>query len=268
MFTDTTVNLVESIKDERIILIKNNKREGVTQATKDGVAHCIGDIVILTDTEAMFEEDALMLLVDDMSDQSIGAISGVEKIVNPKENTVTQMESIYRNFYNAFSISESEIYSTVYFRGEFAAIRKNLFPVNASGKRGILDVEIALNAIKSGYKAKCDPRIKFYGLAANSNQDRNRQKIQRATLGQETILKNIDLLFAPNLFGRIIFPCQFAMYIFSPVLILACMVLLPLALAELPIVIMTGILLFLLPACYLLQQETLCWFFFNLKFIW
>ena len=90
--------------------------------------------------------------------------------------------------------------------------------MNVDSDQGILDVEMALSAIRVGFRARCDPRIKFYGLAANKVDDRNRQKIQRATLNQECILKNKDLLFAHNFYGRVIFPTQFAIHIISPVL--------------------------------------------------
>jgi cellulose synthase/poly-beta-1,6-N-acetylglucosamine synthase-like glycosyltransferase len=232
--TDRTTELVESIQDERIVLIKNEKREGVTQAAKDGVRVSTGEVVVLTDTEALVKDDALELLADDMKNPVIGAITGVEEIVNPNENIITEMEHTHRTFYNIFSLSESIVYSTSYFRGEFAAIRKSLFPMNVDSEKGILDVEIALSAIRAGYRAKCDPRIKFFGLAADTLKDRNRQKIQRATLNQECILKNRDLLFAPNLFGRMIFPSKFAIHIVSPILFMASVVLFPIVLIELP----------------------------------
>jgi cellulose synthase/poly-beta-1,6-N-acetylglucosamine synthase-like glycosyltransferase len=215
-------------------LVQNERREGVTQATKDGVQVSTGDVIVLTDTEAMFEDTALQLLADDLKNPAIGAITGVEEIVNSKDNLVTQMEHTHRSFYNLFSISESIVCSTSYFRGEFAAIRKHLFPMNVDSDKGILDIEIALSAIRSGYRAKCDPRIKFYGLATDRLNDRNRQKIQRATLDQECILKNRDLLFTPNFYGRVIFPTKFAIHIISPILFFVSALLFPVALLELP----------------------------------
>lgn len=232
--TDKTTELVESVRDKRINLIKNKKREGVTQATKDGVCASTGEVIVLTDTEAVFKDDVLKLLAEDLKNPVVGAITGVEEIVNPNENLITEMESTHRAFYNLFSLSESEVHSTYYFRGEFAGIRKNLFPMNADSERGILDIEIALSAIRAGYRAKVDPRIKFFGLAADTLNDRNRQKIQRATLNQETILQNRDLLFAPNLFGRVIFPCTFAIHIISPVLFMISIALIPSTMLELP----------------------------------
>ena len=232
--TDKTVELVKSFEDQRIVLIQNKTREGVTQATKDGVKVSNGDVVVLTDTEAMFEDNALQLLAGDFKDQSIGAVTGIEEIVNPKENLITQMEHLHRSFYNMFSISESIAYSTSYFRGEFAAIRKNLFPMNTDSDVGILDVQIALSAIRAERRAIVDPNIKFYGLAANKMSDRNRQKIQRATLNQECILQNKDLLFTHNFYGRVIFPAQFATHITSPVLFFASILLFPFVLIVLP----------------------------------
>jgi glycosyltransferase involved in cell wall biosynthesis len=230
--SDKTVSIVDSIKDERIILLKNKTREGVTQATKDGVRVSTGDVVVLTDTEALFNNDALELLAEDLENPQIGAITGVEVIVNPTENIVTQMEQTHRGFYNTLSFSESIVYSTSYFRGEFAAVRKSLFPVNIDSEKGILDVGIAFSAIRMGYKAQCDQRIKFYGLATNRLNDRNRQKIQRATLNQECMLQNRDLLFAPNFFGRVIFPSNFSIHIISPILFLFSLILFPFAVLE------------------------------------
>jgi cellulose synthase/poly-beta-1,6-N-acetylglucosamine synthase-like glycosyltransferase len=251
--SDKTIDLINSFQDERIILIRNQKREGVTQATKDGVRVSTGDVAILTDTEALFEENVLQLLGNDLRDPKIGAITGIEKIVNPKENVTTQVEHTYRLLYNLFSISESIIESTSYFRGEFAAIRKSLFPMNVDSDKGILDVEIAIAAIKAGYQAKCDPRIKFFGLAANRFDDRNRQKIQRATLDQECLLKNTDLLHLSNYYGRIIFPCMFSMYITSPIFFLVSVFLLPFALLELPMIV-TAFLLSSFIVCSLIPK--------------
>ncbi|XES78369.1 MAG: glycosyltransferase [Candidatus Bathyarchaeia archaeon] len=232
--TDKTVKLLEGVEDDRLVLVKNQAREGVTQATKDGVRISTGDVAVLTDTEALFDEDVLLLLAEDLMDPKVGAITGVEQIVNPKENLVTQMEHTHRSLYNTFSISESKVYSTYYFRGEFAAIRRELFPMNVDSRKGILDVCISLSAIRAGYKAKCDPRIKFYCLATNRSDDRNRQKIQRATLNQESMLQNRDLLFTPTPFGRVIFPNTFAIHLVSPLLFLCAVLLIPLVLLELP----------------------------------
>jgi len=232
--SDKTVDFVKSFKDKRIVLIENKNRAGVTKAAKDGVGVSTGDVVILTDTEALFDENVLQLLADDLKDPKIGAITGIEEIVNPKDNLVTQMEHTHRKVYNMFSVSESIVYSTYYFRGEFAAIRKSLFPLNVDNDRGILDVEIGFSAIRAGFQSKCDPRIKFFGLAADRLNDRNRQKIQRATLNQECILKNRDLLFLPNFYGHIIFPCVFATHITSPIFFVISAVLFPFVLLELP----------------------------------
>jgi len=254
--SDKTVELIESFQDERVVLIRNQKREGVTQAAIDGVRISTGDVVILTDTEALFEDKALQFLADDLSDFEIGAITGMEEIVNPKDNLTTKMEHTHRIFYNLFSVSESIVYSTSYFRGEFAAIRKFLFPMNI-GEKGILDMEIAFSAIRAGYRAKCDPRIKFFGLAADKLSDRNLQKIQRATLNQECLFKNRDLLFSPNFYGRMIFPSMFTIYITSPVFFLFSFLLFPLVLLELPLMVAVFLLSSFAVCCLISQVRNL-----------
>jgi glycosyltransferase involved in cell wall biosynthesis len=255
--TDKTVELIKSIEDQRIVLVKNANREGVTQATKDGVQISTGDVVVLTDVEALSKDNVLLHLAADLENQSIGAVTGMEIIVNFKDNLVTQMEQTHRSYYNIFSLSESIVYSTSYFRGEFAAIRKLLFPMNIDSYRGILDIEIALSAIRAGYRAICDPRIKFYGLATNKLSDRNRQKIQRATLNQECILKNKDLLFTPNFYGRVIFPTKFADHIISPFLFLVSTLLFPLVLVEFPWQIDALFLIVFVGCCFVTKVRSL-----------
>ena len=159
------------------------------------------------------------------------------------------MEYTHRAFYNSLSFSESKVYSTAYFRGEFAAVRKNLFPMNIDSQKGILDVGIALSAIRAGYKAQCDPKIKFYGLSTNRLNDRNRQKIQRATLNQECMIQNRDLLFKPNFFGRVIYPSNVAIHLISPLLFLVSLIFLPLAILEIPWQIDMLLLILVLGCC-------------------
>jgi len=217
--TDRTVKLVEGFRDEQIRLIQQKEREGVTEAVKAGVRLSKGEIIVMTDAEAAFESNALRFLVEDLTNPDVGAVTGIEVIVNPSQNVFTQMESIYRKFYHMSSIAESIAYSTsIGFRGEFVGVRKELFPMTVNSGKGILDVEIALGVIRKGYRAICDERIKFFGLAADNLGDRNKQKIQRATLNQETILQNIDFLLRPKFktFGLVTFPSNFVMYFISP----------------------------------------------------
>jgi biofilm PGA synthesis N-glycosyltransferase PgaC len=221
--TDRTVEIVKASRDERIKLIRQNEREGVTEAVRTGVQLSKGEIVVMTDAEAAFEPSAFKFLVDDFTNPDIGAVTGIEVIVNPSKNTFTKMESMYRRFYHMSSMAESIAYSTsIGFRGEFVGFKKELFPMTVNSTKGVLDVEIALGVIRKGYRAIVDERIKFFGLAADNLKDRNRQKIQRATLNQETILQNTDFLFRPKFktFGLITFPSNFVMYFISPLIFL------------------------------------------------
>lgn len=229
--TDKTVELVEAFKDARIKLIRQKEREGVTEAVKAGVQSSKGEIIVMTDAEAAFGSNALRFLVEDLTNPDVGAVTGIEVIVNPSQNVFTQMESIYRKFYHMSSIAESIAYSTsIGFRGEFVGVRKELFPMTVNSVKGILDVEIALGVIRKGYRAICDERIKFFGLAADNLGDRNKQKIQRATLNQETILQNIDFLLRPKFktFGLVTFPSNFFMYFISPFVFLILLGMFPL----------------------------------------
>jgi len=233
--TDRTAELVKALGNEQIKLIREEKRQGVTEAVKKGVLSSEGEIILVTDAEVIFERNALKFLVEDLADPNIGAVSGVQILVNPSENLLTKMESSYREYYDVLRTVESVAHSTFHFRGEFVGVRKDLFPISIGPKRGILDHAIAFNVIRLGYRAICDERIKFFEFAPDSLKDRNKQKMQRGTLVQQTMLQNLDLLFKPKfkIFGLFCFPCNFFVYFISPITFLTSLCLFPIIVTRL-----------------------------------
>jgi len=225
--TDMTVKLVDKFRDKGIELIREKERRGVTEAVKKGVLSSRGEIILMTDAEALIEQNALNFLVEDLSDPSVGAVSGIQVLANRSENAVTRMESEYRKWYDMLRIAESNANSTFNFRGEFVAVRRELFPFELKGS--VLDAAIAFNAIRAGYKSICDERIKFLELAPDTLEDRNKQKIQRATLLQETILQNLGLVFRLKNkgFGSLFFICDFFIFFVSPIMFAMAFLLFP-----------------------------------------
>jgi len=230
--SDRTVELVKKFVKAGVQLVESKEREGVTEAVKTGVSLSTGEIVVMTDAEALFEPNAIRLIVEDFEDPEVGAVSGHQVLSNLTNNVFTMMETTYRNFHEKMRLAESAMHSTSHFKGELVGVRRDLFPFNMDPNKGALDRGIAFNAIRKGYKAVCDERILFYDIATSSLKDRNRQKTQRGTLLQETMLQNLDMLFNPRFkaFGLLVFPSNFFIYFLFPPVFLALTLMFPIVL--------------------------------------
>jgi hypothetical protein len=81
----------------------------------------------------------------------------------------------------------------------------------------------------------CEEAAVFFDIAADKLRDRNRQKIQRAVLIQESLLQNLDMMLNPKFkaFGMLILPGNFFLYLLLPFVSLAWLLVAPFAIAAL-----------------------------------
>jgi biofilm PGA synthesis N-glycosyltransferase PgaC len=240
---DNTLQLARKYeKGSEVIVFQPDKREGVTDAVKKGVLRSKGDIIIMTDAEALFDQNAISLVVKDLEDSKIGAVSGCEVLSNPEGNTFTRMEKTYGSFYEKMRLAESYLYSTSHFKGELVGVRRSLYPFNLHPYKGLLDHGIAYNVIRQGYRAICDEKIIFYDIATDNLGDRNLQKMQRAILVEEDLFQNIDMALNPKfgLFGTVIMPANLLTHFAFPILFIGLLVLAPFVVIQLLIHYLVG----------------------------
>jgi cellulose synthase/poly-beta-1,6-N-acetylglucosamine synthase-like glycosyltransferase len=232
---DHTGDIVNSFSKDGVRLIKETTRGGNTGAVKTGVSSSKGDIVVMSDAEALFDLDAIKLLVETFEDPSIGVVSGGQVLVNPNSNTVTEMEGTYSSFHEKMAIAEGNIQSTFHTKGELLAFRKEVFPFDAPNFKGSIDIDIAFQAVRKGLRAVYDDKVIFHDISPDRLSDRNRQKMQRGTLLQESVLQNLDMLFNRSFkkFGTLIAPSNFFIYILFPVVFLIGLIATPFGLIDL-----------------------------------
>jgi glycosyltransferase involved in cell wall biosynthesis len=226
---DKTLQLARRYeKGDEVIIVQQEKREGVTEAVKKGVLLSKGEIIIMTDAEALFDPDAIRLVVQDLQDPEIGAVSGCQVLSNPASNFFTRMEQTYGRLYEKMRLAESCLCSTSHFKGELVGVRRSLYPLNLRPFKGLLDHGIA-------YRAICDEKIIFHDIATDNLGDRNLQKMQRGILVEEDLLQNKDMLFNPHfgLFGTVIMPANFLLHFAFPIVFIALLILSPFVLITL-----------------------------------
>lgn len=123
---DGTVEIIEKWMSEhtdtRLKLIKEKKRKGKLSAILKSLNHTSPDtdIILFTDADAFWEQEALRKTVKYFADPSIGAVTSN---ITYSERT---SENIYRKHYNVIRVAESKIHSTPVHNGPFLAIRAEL----------------------------------------------------------------------------------------------------------------------------------------------
>lgn len=222
--TDRTRDMVKKFirKSRRIKLVTQKKRRGKSCALNKAFKFATGDIVVISDADCRLKKDILLKSMPYFSDDTVGALTGRESIINSGENLATRTEKTYRNFYYLIRGAESRLNSTYVFDGPFAAFRKNLL-TKLDNSIVADDSQLALNIKKQGYRTISIPEAIYYEYAPSKLSDRTKQKSRRAEGLTQSLMGSISTFMFRReygLFGMFIFPAGIFMHIVSPFILL------------------------------------------------
>ncbi len=198
------------------IHLMTEKRQGLATALNTAYAAAKNEIVIKTDCDSMLAKDVLQKVASDFGDPEIGGVTGKQVVINQ-----SGVEVGYRSLQSKVQIAESWLGSTIIFHGPFSAYRKILIkPIDPESMAD--DSELAIKVRKQGYMTIIDPDIIFYEASQSAFFKRRLQKDRRGKGLIKLLLQHRDILFNPKYgnYGRLVFPMNYFMMIFSPYLIL------------------------------------------------
>lgn len=218
--SDNTVELAnEAFKKYGVSgeIIVKEKRTGTNASVNLGVSKAKTDIVVTTDADVTFEDNALNYAIGRLlNDDQIGAVCGeLEPIVKEKSFT-TSSEKAYRSVYGKMCTWESNIHSTYCFNGPLIALKKKAFsPIPET--HGASDAGMALRIIHNGYRCIYEANARFYEYITGDLSQQRRQKLRRSARLLEATIYNIELI-SPKYgkFGMFVFPLRFLMFLIAP----------------------------------------------------
>lgn len=124
---DRTEEIVSSYaSSDRIKLFIQQQRGGKTLALNRGAAEARGEILIFTDANALFDADAVHLLVRHFAEPEVGLVSGAS-VYYDDQTGVTLPASAYRRYEDLLKDLESRGGGIVGADGAIYALRKNLY---------------------------------------------------------------------------------------------------------------------------------------------
>jgi cellulose synthase/poly-beta-1,6-N-acetylglucosamine synthase-like glycosyltransferase len=225
--TDGTLDLCRSFlrkKDFRfknVLLLSEDTRLGKSHALNTALEYATGDIVATSDADSFLKFDVLSQSVPFFADQSVGALTGCEKLINLDKSVHTLSEGAYRKFYYDLRLGESKLDSTFIFQGELSLYRKSTLKKFEDKPGYSDDIGTVINIISKGYRCIFVPDAVFQDTAAHSLRGRIALKSRRAEHLISGVIRVLKLKIWKNLplsFSIIIF--NFHMHVLSPIILI------------------------------------------------
>jgi biofilm PGA synthesis N-glycosyltransferase PgaC len=223
---DKTRSIIESNFPNTVTLITEEERRGKAHAINLALKECKGDIVILTDGTTLYDKGTILELVNSFQNDKIGAVSAFYNVPNRQESHVSASEHKFWGYKDNIRALESKVHSTSWLSGEACAFRRGIISQVHEDTLAD-DSNIALQIISKGYRAIVNENAHFTESSPTKVADYLRVKSRRALGGLNETLRFRKLLFKRNYgyFGTLIFPYRFFVYVISPILSCALIIL-------------------------------------------
>ena len=123
--SDRTDDIIRKHEDVRIRLLVQTERSGKTKNLNWGVSEAQGEILVFTDANAMFDRDAVRMLVRHFADRTVGLVSG-KSVYFDATGAVTS-GGAYRRYEDFIKGAESRIGGIIGADGAIYALRKSYY---------------------------------------------------------------------------------------------------------------------------------------------
>jgi cellulose synthase/poly-beta-1,6-N-acetylglucosamine synthase-like glycosyltransferase len=194
--------------------IKMVKQEGkgFNAALNQGYSVASGEIKVKSDCDSFPAPDALIKLVRNFADDSVGVVSGIYSV--PK---ASRTEKLFRAIQTRILLSQSFFHSTFIAHGGFSGYRSNIIPQLPANVTSD-DSEVVLSAVKRGYRAIIDPEVSVVEYVPENFVFRREMKDRRAASVIKVIMSNLGMLFNRKYgaFGLLCYPMTFFILVLAP----------------------------------------------------
>lgn len=194
---DKTVSIIKKFQEQGVISLHNDARNGKSAALNRGVEISTGEIIVFSDANNDFSNDAIKQLTKHFNDPVIGAVTGAKHIYDSDDRQSAVGDGLYWKYESKIKEAESTLGSITGAEGEILAVRASLFePLD---KKVINDdAEITFNLVKSGYRVIYEKEAKAYEQASHELLDDFNVKVRMTAGGYQTLSLQRAFLFPPR----------------------------------------------------------------------
>lgn len=197
---DETDQIVKQIAagNPRVVLVRQTPRQGKTAGINLAMQQAQGEIIIFSDANSHYEQNAIGNLVACFSDPQVGYVTGKMIYVNSDGSLVGDGCNAYMKYENHMRALETQVDSVVGVDGGIDAIRKELYqPMNADQ---LPDFVLPLKVVTQGKRViYCESALLNEESLSNS-QSEFRMRV-RVSLRAYWAMKDMKHLFNPFQYG-------------------------------------------------------------------
>lgn len=176
---DGTDDLVLSIGDSRVRLLRTTGRLGKTETQNRALETINSDIVVFTDAGTVFSYNFITAIVSHFHDETVGAVDGRLIFKSDPESSLSESQGYYWNYELSIRELESRLGVLAVVSGAcFAARRVLIRPMESSTGE---DCIVPLDVVSQGYRVVHEPSAIAYDFM-DSNGDGEMKTRVRMTL--------------------------------------------------------------------------------------
>lgn len=169
--SDSTPDIALDFESRGVVSLHSPERRGKSAALNRAVKTATGQVLVFSDANSFFDNQALRKLVSHFSDVSVGGVSGRKTISGLNTSRRASLgDLIYWEYESRLKTAESKISSIPTADGEIFALRKELFeeiPESLINDDMVLTFEI----VSKGFRVIYEPSAVTYEEASISLKD-------------------------------------------------------------------------------------------------
>lgn len=205
--------------DPKINIILEEERKGKASAINLGKSLSNGEIILVTDANAIFTTNVLKEMMPHFLRENVGAVGGQYKVTNV-DTDLSASNQFYWDIEYLMRLGESKLYSACLFHGEINSWRKNLVEADISIVSE--DLDMALQIRELGYKIVYEPNAVVYEPSPMTPREQIIQRKKNCIGTIKCIVKHIKYLILPlDYYRLLIFPSHKTLTVISPFLLIS-----------------------------------------------
>jgi biofilm PGA synthesis N-glycosyltransferase PgaC len=173
--TDDTAEIARGFAKDGVIVLDSTPRRGKMAVLNATVPKARSEIIVLTDANAMFKEDALKKMVRHFADARIGCVCGAKRIVEGRSE-IGHAEGFYWKYENLVKTLESRIGSCAGADGSIYALRRSLYPFPREDRAIMDDLAVSLKVVEKGFRVVFEKEASAFETASVRIPDEFRRK--------------------------------------------------------------------------------------------
>jgi len=196
--TDKTERIASTYKVPKLKIFSFKERRGKTACQNFAVREATGEIIVFSDTNALYKSDAILKLVRNFADSRVGCVCGELRYLNPSEVYSGKAESLYWRYEKFLKRKESELSSLLGAAGSIYALRKNLYILIED--RLISDFIEPIRIYENGNRVVYEPEAISFEEVAPSLKKEFKRKVRIITRSIDGLV-SIRKLLNPFKYG-------------------------------------------------------------------